>query len=254
LIQFARFLPAVKARGGRVILEVHGALLRLFELFAGTDAVRAIPELAPAKIDFDISIPLMSLGRRLRVTSENLSAPIPYLTADPRLIPAWQKRRTPGKYHIGIVWSGNPIQKTNHRRACSASHFEALAGIDDIQWCSLQKQTDSQSLRQLERRLGLDNWAADFKDFADTAAALHHLELIITTDTAVAHLAGAMGKAVWLLLCYFPDWRWALERPDCPWYPTMKLVRQPSPGNWDAVFQKVREMLLHLKKPELMTF
>jgi tetratricopeptide (TPR) repeat protein len=247
-IQFARFLPAVKARGGHVIFEVHSALVRLFEQFPGADGVRAIPEHGPPQSNFDMYIPLMSLGLHLDNDEQTFATGVPYLAADPHLAIEWRERCRSNQLHVGIAWSSNPIQKTSHRKSCSPAHFEALADIDGIRWCSLQKNAENDTLRRLANKLDLDDWAADFGDFADTAAALQNLDLIITIDTAIAHLAGALGRPAWLLLCYYPDWRWKIEGQDSPWYPTLKLIRQPKPGDWEAVFQKVRTMLMHLKK------
>jgi hypothetical protein len=145
----------------------------------------------------------------------------------------------PARLRVGIVWAGNPNpdNANDHRRACRLEDFAALGAVDEIAWFGLQKG------RGEERRscgsLTLDPLGAEIGDFGDTAAILTHLDLVISIDTAIVHLAGAMGKPVWTLLPFASDWRWMLERGDSPWYPTMRLFRQPRAGDWASVFAQV---------------
>jgi ADP-heptose:LPS heptosyltransferase len=149
-----------------------------------------------------------------------------------------------GLLRVGFVWTGNPAQQQNVARSCRLSDFAALANIPGVTWFSLQKEADATAFRS--------SWPADsqvvvlgpmLKDFADTAAAMCELDLVITVDTSAAHLAGALGRPTWTLLSHTPDWRWQLDRTDSLWYPTMRLFRQPRWGDWNAVFANVAEAL-----------
>ncbi|WP_199249878.1 glycosyltransferase [[Phormidium] sp. ETS-05] len=146
----------------------------------------------------------------------------------------------PGNLRIGIVWAGNPQHEKDAERSTSLKHFLSLGKIPGVALYSLQKGAPAE---QLTPEMPVEDLGKNLFDFADTAAAIAQLDLIISVDTAVAHLAGAMGKPVWLLLPFTPDWRWLLQREDSPWYPTMRLFRQPKPGDWQAVFQRVKEQL-----------
>jgi len=148
----------------------------------------------------------------------------------------------PARLRVGIAWSGNPNpDSANDRRACRLEDFAALGAIDGVAWFSLQKGRDEE--RRSCGSLSLDPLGAEIGDFADTAAILTELDLVISIDTAIVHLAGSMGKPVWTLLPFAPDWRWLLERGDSPWYPTMRLFRQPRAGDWTSVFAQVAHNL-----------
>ena len=242
-LQFARFIPAVKALGGQIVFEVQHSLLPLFAGLPGADRVRAIPEHKPPQEDFDLCSPLLSVPHFLQVALEHLQCKVPYLHAEPQKIAHWRQRRLPGNLHIGIVWTGSPVHKRNHQRSCDPLLFAELAAIEGIRIYSLQKDADPGLCRSLTKRMGLIHWGADLEDFSDTAAALAAIDLLISVDTSVAHLAGALARPVWTLLPYLPDWRWMLARHDSPWYPTMRLFRQRKPGDWNSVFVQVKAAL-----------
>ncbi len=242
-IQFARFIPRVKQRGGKVILEVQQSLLPLFHGFSGVDELRAIPEKTRPFTDFDWHIPIMSLPHCLRIEADQIGRTTPYIFANGERAAVWKSRLNGEKLRVGIVWAGNPIHKKDKLRSCNPVHFRSLQVGAKIAFYGLQKDADPVSCDMLKKSIGLESLGADFKTFADTAAVIENLDLTISVDTAVAHLAGAMGKPVWILLPYLPDWRWMLGRTDSPWYPSMRLFRQPRPGNWEAVFRDVRAAL-----------
>jgi tetratricopeptide (TPR) repeat protein/ADP-heptose:LPS heptosyltransferase/glycosyltransferase involved in cell wall biosynthesis len=258
-IQFIRYLSFVKQKVGefgQVILECPKPLLRLFKAIASIDQL--VPEGEPLP-DFDVYAPLMSLPRIFGTTLATIPANIPYIDAvePPSSLPLARGNvegvAVPLK--IGIVWAGKPFYKGDRcrYRACSIQHFLELFNFEiaantHIQLYSLQKETTEAELSLLSAN-NIPNNIIDvgshLNDFADTANAIADLDLVISVDTAVAHLAGAMGKPVWVLLPFAPDWRWMLNREDSPWYPKiMRLFRQPQPGDWDGIFQQVKLALI----------
>jgi tetratricopeptide (TPR) repeat protein len=237
--QMVRFLPAVKARGGRVILEVKPVLVQLFADLPGVD-VAAVGAIPAEEVDLQISI--LGLPSALATDLTSIPAPIPYLRAQPERVERWRSRLdSPARLRVGIVWAGNPDHGNDRRRSCGLEDFAALGAIRDIAWFGLQKGRDQE--RRSCGSFTLDPLGAEIGDFADTAAILTHLDLVIAIDTAIVHLAGAMGKPVWTLLAFATDWRWLLRRDDSPWYPTMRLFRQPAAGDWAAVFADVAREL-----------
>ncbi len=240
-IQFIRFAELVKARGAKVLVECQPSLLRLLETVRGIDQLIAQGSLL---LPFDTHLPLLSLPHVLQTTLETLPAVVPYLGRGlPLSLPP--KTMTADGLKVGIVWAGNPNHRNNRWRSCQLEDFLPLVALPHVQFFSLQKGTAEQELRQ-HPDLPVVDWGQQFEDFADTAAAIQALDLVITVDTAVAHLAGALGKPVWVLLHYAPDWRWMLEREDSPWYPTMRLFRQTSWDDWTGVFARVKAALTAL--------
>jgi hypothetical protein len=214
-------------------------LVRLLETCDGVDKVVARDEALPG---FDLHAPLMSLPGLLKLGADSIPAEVPYL-APPETIDAKigsALAGVGGRRKIGVVWSGNPSHKNDRKRSCDAALFGALAAIEGVALISLQKGAAADAIAALPE---ITNLGPLLDDFADTAAALARLDLVISVDTAVAHLAGALGLPVWLLLPFAPDWRWMLERADSPWYPTMGVFRQPRPGDWPGVFEQVVEAL-----------
>jgi tetratricopeptide (TPR) repeat protein len=245
-IQMVRYLPAVKALGGRVVLEVLPALLTLFEGFAGIDELRVVGDVAMFRDDVDLYIPLTVLPRALRTDVASIPAPIPYLRASDERVERWRARiESSARLRVGIVWAGFPGNVDDRHRSVRLEDFAALGTIDGITWFGLQKGRDEECPSC--GPLILDPLGAEIKDFADTAAVLAHLDLVISIDTAIVHLAGAMGKPVWTLLPFVPDWRWMTGRRDSPWYPTMRLFRQPRAGDWASVFGEVAHELSALR-------
>ena len=242
-IQFARFLPEVKKRGGRLIFHVQEALLPLFESYAGIDEIDVLSRRPWESLKADLYAPLLNVPACLGVTLRSLPAETPYLFAGEPDKTRWQQRLSADKYRIGIMWAGNPNHVNDRNRSIP---MEALASLSDhpgIQLYSLQKDISHHQVRMLKDRYGIISIGNDFVDFGDTAAALANLDLMITVDTAIAHLAGAMARPVWVLLPYLPDWRWMLHREDSPWYPTMRLFRQPQAGDWEHVLNTIRKEL-----------
>ena len=193
---------------------------------------------------FDVQAPLLSLPRILRTTLATIPANVPYLNTAPALSAHWQDQlRGVEGFKVGIAWQGNPEHTRDRRRSVPLHAFAPLACVPGVRLVSLQKGPGREQLPDLAYRLGLLDMTDRLKDFADTAALISHLDLVITVDTAVAHLAGALGIPVWLALPLTPDWRWLLEREDSPWYPSMHLFRQSTWGDWADVFEKLTEAL-----------
>ena len=236
-LQFIRYVPRVAAAGGRVVVECERGLARLV---AAVDGVERIVLKDTPLPQHALRVPLLSLPRIAGTTLASVPAEVPYLKAPegarrPALAPADGRRR------VGIVWAGNPKHGKDRARSCPLGHFARLARRDDVALYSLQVGAQAAELASLDAPI--DDLAPGLTDFADTAAALDALDLVITVDTAVAHLAGALARPVWTLLPVAPDWRWMLERDDSPWYPTMRLFRQASRGDWDGVFARVEAAL-----------
>lgn len=235
-IQFIRYAPLLKARGaGRVYLECPYPIVPLLSGVRGVDGVVARGTALPR---YDVHANLMSLPGLLGTTLETVPAEVPYIPVEPRAARDFV-RAPSGTFRVGIVWAGNPIHARDHLRSAPLASFLALARIPGVALFSLQKGEAAE--RELAARgdASVINLAPQLEDFRDTAAVIEALDLVITVDTSVAHLAGALGRETWLLLPHVPDFRWMLEREDSPWYPTMRLFRQPQVGDWASVFAAV---------------
>ncbi|TAG92647.1 MAG: tetratricopeptide repeat protein [Oscillatoriales cyanobacterium] len=231
-IQFMRYADLVKQKGGKVIVWCLPDLQRLFEQVLGIDQLIVSPESAP---NFDVRAQLMSLPYLLGTTLETIPANVPYLAPPPGV--EFTINKTPN-LKVGIVWSGNPNNSLNNLRSFSLNSLIKLLDIPGVDFYSLQKDMTEEE-RTLLEQMPIADLSAYLHDFADTAAAISALDLVISVDTSVAHLAGALGKPVWILLCFTPDWRWMLEREDSPWYPTARLFRQEKQGDWEGVFERL---------------
>jgi tetratricopeptide (TPR) repeat protein len=245
-IQFARFLPLVKALGGKVLFQVQPPLLTLFEDFPGVDQLLALTDQKPDNLEADMVVPLMSLPGCLQIEAARTPNKVPYLHADETNVRRWKTIIDPRTFNVGIVWSGNPIQVNNPRRACKPDDFLPLSTLPGIQLYSLQKEREPSEPAHSFLNGSVIHLGHMLDTFSDTAAVIAHMDLIITVDTSVAHLAGAMGHPVWILLCHLPDWRWGLWRSANTWYPTARLFRQPKRGAWQPVFAMVRDALAEL--------
>jgi tetratricopeptide (TPR) repeat protein len=239
-IQFIRYAPLVRALGAKVIVECPSALHVLFSNAAGiNDLVNAGDVLPP----FDLHAPLLSLPLRLGATAEIAGAGGPYLSADLETAEKWRVRTSGlASRKIGLVWRGNAAHSEDRLRSVDAVTLTPLLEAANTAWVSLQVGSSREDLAAFAPTPIFDAGAM-LDDWADTAALISTLDLVITVDTAVAHLAGALGKPVWVLLPFMADWRWLLDRTDSPWYATMRLFRQPSPGDWTSVVADVHAAL-----------
>jgi tetratricopeptide (TPR) repeat protein len=240
-IQFCRYVPLLAARGARVMVEVPGPLQELISNLAGATQVISKGNALP---DFDYQCPLLSLPLAFGTRLETIPSSTPYLQAPAQASKAWQARLGPkSRPRIGLVWSGNATHKDDHNRSIGLQFLSPLLDIGAT-FVSLQKDVRDADTAVLREREDIVHFGDAFKDFSDTAALISNLDLVISVDTSVAHLAGALGKPVWVLLTYLPDWRWLLDRDDSPWYPTARLFRQNDARTWDDVIARVCEALL----------
>ena len=238
IIQFVRYAPFVTQRNARLILCCHKELKSLMQNVDGIQEVVTYGEQLP---EFAAYCPLLSLPFIFRSLIENIPTNIPYIRVDTSLSPQWEETIQSGSSRLkaGLVWSGNPDNASLLYKSCLLQTFSPLAELDDVTFYSLQKGAAAAQAKNPPRGMNLIDYTEEINDFADTAALIQHLDLVISVDTAVAHLAGALGKPVWTLLPYPPDWRWMLNREDSPWYPSMRLFRQCSPGDWEPVIAHI---------------
>lgn len=226
-IQFVRFVPLLQTLGARVTLECFPVLKRLFAQSGLADQLVAQGEpIASA----DCQVPLMSLPGLLKVNLATIPNRVPYLIADPELVKAWETRLPAGEWRVGVAWRARQ-GKPNDHRSINKEDVALLADVPEATVISLQNDESPPG--------GITDVGTSFTDFADTAAVIDQLDLVISVDTAAAHLAGALGKPVWLLLPVVPEWRWLLDREDSPWYPTMRIFRQSRGESWAAVVTRV---------------
>ena len=240
--QFVRYAPLVAALGAEVVLECHKQSASLMGSVDGICRVLVRGEELPS---FDVQCPLLSLPLAFDTTLETIPSKLPYMSADVSLTDKWKEllKHDDSKLKIGIVWAGNPGFKQNHYRNIPLHFFVPLAGLPGVTLYSLQKGEEAGTAKDPPVDMKLVDYTSEINDFADTAAFIENLDLIISVDTAVAHLAGALGKPVWTLLPFSPEWRWLMEREDSPWYPTMRLFRQSSHGDWRPVIDRVIQEL-----------
>jgi tetratricopeptide (TPR) repeat protein len=237
-LQFIRYAPLVKERGGRVLVWSFSPLTSLLRTCPGVDGVVPEEERPP---DTDLHAHLVSLPYLLGTTLATIPASLPYLSADPMRVAHWRKElSTVPDFKIGIVWQGSPENKKDSKRSVLLREFAPLARVDGVRLFSLQVGQGSEQLVRGNDFTVTDLGSHfDASSFADAAAVIMNLDLVVSVDTAVAHLAGALGAPVWAALPANPDWRWLLERADSPWYPRMRLFRQSQPGNWRLVFERM---------------
>lgn len=235
-IQFCRYAKLAAARGARVVMEVQQRLVGLLRQL--DPAIEVVgPDQAPAA--FDLHASLMSLPLAFGTTLETIPAEVSYLRTDETVRALWLGRLPPApKPRIGVVWSGSSGHGDDRNRSIEPAMFLPL--LDGrAEWIALQREFRAGDLEVFERAGGMASFGEEQRDFGDAAALVERMDLVITVDTSVAHLAGAMGKPVWNLLAYNPDWRWLLDRDDSPWYPSMRLFRQQRAGEWSDVISRV---------------
>ena len=246
-LQFIRYLPLVKDRGGTVIMEAKKPLHGLLRSVPGIDELVERSSSAHPAVACDLCIALLSLPAIFETTLETIPNNHPYLFADPKKVAIWRQRLQSEENKVGIVWAGRPVAQTDpvglSYRSSDIRYYAPLTQIAGVRIYGLQKGPAAGDVDRLGLGDKITNLGETFKDFSDTAAAIANLDLVISIDTSVAHLAAAMGKPTWLLLPQTADWRWLQWRTDSPWYPSMRLFRQKKLGAWDGVFAKVTHAL-----------
>jgi len=240
MIQFARYIPLAKARGGTIVVEVQPELSRLFATLPGIDKIINRGSPLPK---YDYFVPMMSLAKVFATTIDTVPAETPYL-APPDMHAVQLPASLDQQFQIGIVWAGKSSHQNDKNRSCGFERFIELLGVPGVTVHSLQKGPRESDIVAAGCGALVNGLGSRLGDFADTACVIQQLDLVITVDTAVAHLAGALGKPVWVLLPFAPDWRWMTDRDSSPWYPDMRLFRQQKPGDWDKVFSNLRHALL----------
>ncbi|HLI22491.1 MAG TPA: tetratricopeptide repeat protein [Stellaceae bacterium] len=246
-IQFARYLPLVAARGGRVAFE---APVEQHRLFAAIDGVAELVAFGDKLPDFAWQCPLLSLPLAFETALATVPSAVPYLHADPVAIEEWRRRIAGPELKVGLVWAGRPEHKRDRHRSLPLAALAPLARVPNTAFFALQKGAAVGQAEEAPAGMRLEILSPLLGDFADTAAAIMALDLVVTVDTSVAHLAGALGKPVWILLPYAPDWRWLEARSDSPWYPTARLFRQDKTRRWASVIAAVAAELAALASPD----
>ena len=229
-IQFARYLPLIAARGGRAVLACEKPLIPLLSELPATMVAKDAP--LPR---YDCWIDQMSLPRVFGTTTASIPRSSGYLRSDARRVDKW-RRSLPRARRVGVAWHGNPAHSNDHRRSLPADEIKKIVSVQNVHFVNLQVGPSADEA-------GLPDLSPELPDFAETAALVDALDLVVTVDTSVAHVAGALGKPCWLMLPYAPDWRWQLRRDDTPWYSSLHLFRQPRPGDWGAVTDAITERL-----------
>jgi predicted O-linked N-acetylglucosamine transferase (SPINDLY family) len=243
-LQFCRYLKLLEGKRARVIAAVQPGLRSIVSTLSPSIEVLVPGEAVPAA---DYYCPLLSLTLAFATTVENIPAEVPYLKADPQRVESWRQRIGSEGLRIGIAWQGRPTGPADADRSFALSEFAEIGKLPGVRLISLQKNFGSEQLARLPAGMKVETLGEDFdagpEAFLDTAAVMESLDLVITSDTAIAHLAGALGRPVWVALKWVPDWRWLLDRSDSPWYPTMRLFRQSSRGDWTGAFRAMRDEL-----------
>jgi tetratricopeptide (TPR) repeat protein len=242
-IQFIRYAAVLAGQGGRVLAEVQPRLIPLLRTCPGIEQL--IPQ-GQAPPPFDVQIFLLSLPRVLGTNLDNVPATVPYLAAEAEWVAKWRQELSGiAGFKIGISWKGNPTKELDQFRSTRLMEFARLAQVNGVHLFSLQKGPGKEELDMVAEQFPITDLGSRLDEatgaFMDTAAVLQSLDLVITVDTALAHLAGALGVPVWVALTVNPDWRWLRDRSDSPWYPTMRLFRQTRVGDWGDVFVRMRD-------------
>ncbi len=248
-LQMLRYVPLVQQRGGRVLLEVQPKLVPLVRCSGFPDVLAGGAELPP----FDVQVPILNLPGVFGTTSENMPRNVPYLSADPSLVAAWHDKLAEFEaFNVGIGWQGSRGYSFDRDRSIALARFAPLAAVQRVRLFSLQKYDGIEQLADVADRFAVHDLGPELDEqtgaFMDTAAVMKNLDLVVTSDTATAHLAGALGVPTWLALPKTPDWRWFLDREDSPWYPTMRLFRQREAGDWPDVFARIAAALDELAR------
>jgi len=240
-IQFIRYVPLVAERGGRVVMECQPELASLLVGMEGIEEIIGYGEPLP---EFDVQCPLLSLPLIFQTTLSTIPAPILF-SLDHELVRKWRGHLSSDRaeHKVGLVWAGKPTHSNDGNRSLSFDRLGPLTEVPGVSFYSLQKGEAAQQAKNHPNGMHWNDVSEELHDFTETGALIQNLDLIISVDTAVAHLAGALGKQVWTLLPFSADWRWLLDREDSPWYPTMKLLRQEAYKDWAGVIQKLAVLL-----------
>jgi len=240
-IQFCRYVPLVAARAARVILEVQRPLHELMSTLCGATQILSRGDPLP---DFDMHCPLLSLPLAFGTRLESIPSTTPYLHTPTHTLRHWTTRLgSPDRPRVGVCWAGSPNFKGDLSRSIGLSPMLSLLAHTDAQFFGLQKDLRAGDAEILRHNPQITHLGDEIETFSDTAAVISSMDLVISSDTSVVHLAGALGKPIWILLQYVPDWRWLLDREDSPWYPTARLFRQDETRDWDSVIARVRAAL-----------
>lgn len=235
IIQFCRYIPLAEQRGAKVVFAVRDALKHLMRTLSPTVTIIGEKE---APLHFDYHCPLLTLPLAFKTVLDTIPAKTPYLRADPERIERWRERLGRDGFKIGLAWRVSSV-KGGRRRALPLPVLFELSQIPNVRLISLQKNEGAEDIAALPRDMRVETLGAAFDSgsdaFADSAAVMENLDVVISVDTAIAHLAGALGRPVWVAHQHVPNWRWMLERGDSPWYPTMRLFRQPTRDDWTSV-------------------
>jgi Flp pilus assembly protein TadD len=247
-IHMARYVPLIAERGGIVTLECPAPLIPFLKNLPGLASIIPAGQTPP---DFDVHCPLMSLPLIFQTTLETIPRNVPYLHPEPQLAAQWAQRIPPDpeRPRVGLVWAGQPSNKNDRNRSIRLDQFAPLAAAQTARFFSVQKGAASEQARTPPAGMEIADFTSDLHTFADTAAMLANLDLIVTVDTAVAHVAGAIGRPVWILIPFRPDWRWMVDRDDSPWYPSMRIFRQKTRGDWADVIDRVKNALVEFVSP-----
>lgn len=251
VLQFCRYLTLARARFSRVSLVCPAPLVRLLRSALG-DTVEILDTLPVDQPAWQWHCPLMSLPKAFQTRINSVPGQTPYLTPDPALVPKWHARLAGvagQRLRVGLCWAGAKGLKEDAKRSLPLSRLAPLLQVPGIAWVSLQKGEAACQLAQLPQAVKLFDWTDELQDFADTAALMSKLDLVISVDTAIVHLAGALGQPVWLLNRFEREWRWLKDRDDSPWYPSVRLFNQTSAGDWDEVVSRVVAALPALSGP-----
>jgi tetratricopeptide (TPR) repeat protein len=239
-IQFVRYAALLADRGIRVVLECQPPLQELLRGVKGPSQIISAGDRFPR---FDAHIQLLSVPGILNTRLGDIPADVPYLQPDPQREADWKRRLAGSGFKVGIAWQGSATFHTDATRSIPLAAFAPLAGIDGVRLMSLQKNAGIEQLAEIGDKFAIEQFDPPLDEgtgaFMDTAAVMRNLDLVITSDTSIAHLAGALGVKAWLALRFAADWRWLMDRDDSPWYPTMRLFRQQKRGDWDGVFSRM---------------
>jgi tetratricopeptide (TPR) repeat protein len=236
-LQFLRYVPLVAERARHVVLEIPRPLVRMAASLP-IENITIVPNNRPPPAA-DVHAPLLGLPRIFQTRVDNIPGRVPYLMPRRPLVERWaQKLGADRRFKVGLAWAGNPEHKGNRSRSLALGRLAPLLAAGDIGWYSIQVGRPAEEIKRLPQGT-LTDLSPQLTDFAETAGAILNLDLVIAVDTAVVHLAGALDRPTWIMIAFSPDWRWLVGRDDSPWYPSVRLYRQPAPGDWDSVIARL---------------